>query len=509
MATVAMTLTHRRGQAPSANMHNVHTATVAYTIASVPNRFVNRSATRPPPTAPTAPMAINNPYHLSLRCNRSWANNTKIAAVICMPRTDSPAAIASPRSTVLPDNQRKPSPISVLIRRRTAGSSAGRGDVAARSVRTRAAAIAKLAASKPNGSHTAATNRMLPSGVPMKLLAAISEANRRPLAFSKTSVGTMDGTIACDALSKNTSATPRHPAATHNIHMWALCEATAIANTPTTAARNVSARTINSRWSMRSTTAPIGSEKNSQGSAAATAMNEIASSLRVSRDASSGRATRNTPSPRLEIVLAVHKRQYAGERRGVTSVEVTVGRSDQGRDHFRMFVPHRWGPTLAAQFGSSRRSTLPDDVVGSASTSRISRGAMYIGNDAATYERMESSVGKLDDSAGTIQATTRCPHSSSSTPATATPATLGSAAITASTCAGHTFSPPVLITSPRRPSTTSRPSAANSPRSPVANHPSTSGQLPSRYERNNIGQRRWISPCSSMSISTPSSGLPS
>src|SRR3954452_16523993 len=281
---------------------------------------------------------------------------------------------------------------------------------------------------------------MLPSGVPMKLLAAISDANRRPLAFSRTSVGTIDGTIACDALSKNTSATPRHAAATHNIHMCALCEATAIANPPTITARKVSARTINRRWSMRSTAAPIGSDRNSQGSAAATPMNEIARSLRVSRDASSGKATRKTPSPRLEIVLAVHKRQYAGESRGATSVEVTVGRSNQERGVFRMFVPHRWRPTLAAQLGSSCLSTLPDDVVGSASTNRISRGAMYIGSDGATYERPESSVGNLDDSAGTIQATTRCPHSASSTPPTATDATHGSAAITASTCAGQPFS---------------------------------------------------------------------
>src|SRR3954469_14681082 len=282
-----------------------------------------------------------------------------------------------------------------------------------------------------------------------------------------------------------------------------------MANAPTTTARKVSARTINRRWSMRSTTAPMGSDRNSQGSAAATPMNEIASSLRVRREASNGRATRKTPSPRLEIVLAVHKRQYAGESRGETSVVVTVGRSVQAGRVFRMFVPHRWGPTLAAQLGNSCLSTLPDDVVGSASTNRISRGAMYIGNDAATYERIDSTVGKLDDSAGTIQATTRCPHSSSSTPATTTAATDGQAAITASTRAGQTFSPPVLIMSARRPSTISRPSAANSPRSPVANHPSMKGLLPSRYERNNIGHRRWISPCSSMSNSTPSSGRPS
>jgi len=50
---------------------------------------------------------------------------------------------------------------------------------------------------------------------------------------------------------------------------------------------------------------------------------------------------------------------------------------------------------------------LPDEVVGSASTNRISRGAMYIGNEVPTDERIESSVGNLDESAGTIQATTR------------------------------------------------------------------------------------------------------
>ena len=90
-----------------------------------------------------------------------------------------------------------------------------------RSVRTSIAAIAKLAPSKPNGSHIATTNSTLPIGVPMKLLAATSAAIRRPLAFSSTSTGTIDGTIACEALSKKTSATPRLPAATHSIHICA------------------------------------------------------------------------------------------------------------------------------------------------------------------------------------------------------------------------------------------------------------------------------------------------
>ena len=61
---------------------------------------------------------------------------------------------------------------------------------------TNSAATAKVTASKPNGSHIAATNSRPPIGVPTKPLAAISAANRRPLAFSSNSTGTSDGTIA-------------------------------------------------------------------------------------------------------------------------------------------------------------------------------------------------------------------------------------------------------------------------------------------------------------------------
>ena len=59
--------------------------------------------------------------------------------------------------------------------------------VAARSVKHQAAQRWRSwRASKPNGSHIAATNSTLPIGVPTKLLAAISAANRRPLAFSSS-----------------------------------------------------------------------------------------------------------------------------------------------------------------------------------------------------------------------------------------------------------------------------------------------------------------------------------
>ena len=150
-------------------------------MATEPNRFVNRSATSPPPIAPIAPIAISAPYQRSLRCSRSCANSTKIAAVICMPSTDRLAAIASPRSTRWRDSQRRPSAISTRKRRRFGSAGVTRGVVVAWMVSTRQAAIAKLAASKPNGSHIAATKSTLPIGVPTKLLAAISAAIPSPV----------------------------------------------------------------------------------------------------------------------------------------------------------------------------------------------------------------------------------------------------------------------------------------------------------------------------------------
>ena len=135
---------------------------------------------------------------------------------------------------------------------------------------------------------------------------------------------------------------------------------------------------------MRSTKAPIGSENNSHGKAAATPMNEIANSLRVSRVASNGSATMNTPSPRLEIVLAVHKRQKARGSRAVTSLELTVGPLRPGCDAiseclFRMcgdLTPLRW----AIRGGGPCRSMSSASV----STRRTSFGAMNAGNESAT-----------------------------------------------------------------------------------------------------------------------------
>ena len=136
---------------------------------------------------------------------------------------------------------------------------------------------------------------------------------------------------------------------------------------------------------------PTGSENSSQGSAAATPMNVIDNSLRVSREASSGRATTSTPSPRLEMVLAVHKRQKAGKPGlGVSRIHPGPLRPTS------LCLPNDCSAsvvTLVVEVGKSCRRTLPDDVVGRLSTRRISFGAMYIGRDSAAIERIDASVG--------------------------------------------------------------------------------------------------------------------
>ena len=149
----------------------------------------------------------------------------------------------------------------------------------------------------------------------MKVLAANSTAYRRPLAFSSSRVGTSAGTMACEALSKNTSAVPNAIATTHSIQISTPSSATSTASAPTTSARVVSAVTMIRLRSDRSINAPIGSDITSHGRAAAAATTEIATSSRVRRAASNGSATKNTPSPRFEMPLASQSLQYAGGRR--------------------------------------------------------------------------------------------------------------------------------------------------------------------------------------------------
>src|SRR5699024_12545955 len=63
-----------------------------------------------------------------------------------------------------------------------------------------------------------------------------------------------------------------------------------------------------------------------------------------------------------------------------------------------------------------------------------------------------------DGSRGTTTAATSAPHSGEGSPTTTQSPTSGSSLIVASTAAGRTFTPPVMITSSARPNTTSRPS---------------------------------------------------
>ena len=54
---------------------------------------------------------------------------------------------------------------------------------------------------------------------------------------------------------------------------------------------------------------PAGSVKISQGRRWATAMRAMSTGLRVTAEASQGKAMAPTPSPRFEMTLAVHRRQ--------------------------------------------------------------------------------------------------------------------------------------------------------------------------------------------------------
>ena len=129
---------------------------------------------------------------------------------------------------------------------------------------------------------------------------------------------------------------------------------------------------------------------------------------------------------------------------------------------------------------SAARCTLPRAVVGSDARSSTAFGTHHDGSTARTASCSAPSAGGSAASAGTTTAVTTWPHSGSGRPTTATAATPATDRSTRSTGSGHTFSPPVTTTSPRRPCTVRRPSTS-SPSSPVASQPSASlGSVPSR-----------------------------
>ena len=106
-------------------------------------------------------------------------------------------------------------------------------------------------------------------------------------------------------------------------------------------------------------------------------------------------------------------------------------------------------PSAPARSASSARRILPSAVRGIDATSTTGRGAqnarqLLLDRVAQRVERRRASP-----AAGTTNAVTTWPHSSSGVPATATSATPGRSRSTASTGSGHTFSPPVMIRSPR------------------------------------------------------------
>src|SRR5689334_20476540 len=86
---------------------------------------------------------------------------------------------------------------------------------------------------------------------------------------------------------------------------------TAIASSPITHARHVSATTIAQRRSTRSAITPPNTPKSSHGIPRATWTIEIDSGSDVSDSARRGSPTRTTPSPRNEIVAATHTRPNA------------------------------------------------------------------------------------------------------------------------------------------------------------------------------------------------------
>ena len=111
------------------------------------------------------------------------------------------------------------------------------------------------------------------------------------------------------------------------------------------AARKTLARTITRRRSQRSTNAPATSANSNQGRRWATASPATWRGSFVRCAASRGPAASVTPSPRFEIVVAVHRRVYARPRRSGTAatlprnVRVSPGQSLCGGRATRLGFP--------------------------------------------------------------------------------------------------------------------------------------------------------------------------
>ncbi len=99
---------------------------------------------------------------------------------------------------------------------------------------------------------------------------------------------------------------------------------------------------------------------------------------------------------------------------------------------------------------TARLSILPTGVFGSSPMKRKDLGILYEASLPLKWDLSPSSV-NLEPSFGTTAATTASPHLGSGAPTTTACSTSGWSAMSCSTSAGYTFSPPVTIISFFRP----------------------------------------------------------
>src|SRR4051794_16112705 len=141
---------------------------------------------------------------------------------------------------------------------------------------------------------------------------------------------------------------------------------------------------------------------------------------------------------------------------------------------------------------SSRRSSFPAALRGSASTTEIDLGTLNAGSRSRQNARRSSTGPRA-----TTNALTASPHSASGRPKTPASTTAGCSSSTASTSVGATFSPPVTIMSDLRPTTISR-APSMRPRSPVRRTPPPA----------TVGPETRISPSGAIETRNPGSGAP-
>lgn len=136
----------------------------------------------------------------------------------------------------------------------------------------------------------------------------------RPLAFCRSRRSTTAGTTATEALSKRGSEAPIKKNTAYSRGTPARSSRTATPRRPISAERKRSTYPISNRRSSRSMRAPACSENSSHASCLTKTAPAIRRGSRVTLATSSGAAASVTPSPRLEIVLAVQSFPYSGPR---------------------------------------------------------------------------------------------------------------------------------------------------------------------------------------------------